>query len=108
MNRRVGAIEFRRTPRRFARNCSRQSFAGAAAREDLEVLGGRRPWWLTSERLFRAFGRASGRQPPGEFLFASLRQEDNHSMDAQFSATLQQWANMVLVWIGFGTLVGLM
>ncbi|HEV3137557.1 MAG TPA: GlsB/YeaQ/YmgE family stress response membrane protein [Pirellulales bacterium] len=29
-------------------------------------------------------------------------------MDAQFSVTLQQWANDVLVWVGFGTLVGLM
>jgi uncharacterized membrane protein YeaQ/YmgE (transglycosylase-associated protein family) len=29
-------------------------------------------------------------------------------MDAQFSVTLQHWANDVLVWVGFGTLVGLM
>ena len=29
-------------------------------------------------------------------------------MDAQFSATLQVWATDILVWVGFGTLVGLM
>ena len=29
-------------------------------------------------------------------------------MDAQFSATIQQWATDILVWVGFGTLVGLM
>jgi uncharacterized membrane protein YeaQ/YmgE (transglycosylase-associated protein family) len=29
-------------------------------------------------------------------------------MDVQLSATAQQWANDILVWIGFGTLVGLM
>jgi uncharacterized membrane protein YeaQ/YmgE (transglycosylase-associated protein family) len=29
-------------------------------------------------------------------------------MDAQFTATVQQWANDLLVWVGFGTLVGLM
>ena len=29
-------------------------------------------------------------------------------MDAQLTATVQQWANDLLVWVGFGTLVGLM
>ncbi len=29
-------------------------------------------------------------------------------MDAQLSATVQTWANDILVWVGFGTLVGLM
>ncbi len=29
-------------------------------------------------------------------------------MDAQLSAAAQQWANDILVWVGFGTLVGLM
>ena len=29
-------------------------------------------------------------------------------MDMQLPATAQQWANDILVWIGFGTLVGLM
>src|SRR3954464_4400966 len=29
-------------------------------------------------------------------------------MDAQLNATVQQWANDLLVWVGFGTLVGLM
>ena len=29
-------------------------------------------------------------------------------MDAQFATTVQQWANMFLVWVGFGTIVGLM
>ena len=29
-------------------------------------------------------------------------------MDPQFTATLQQWANIFLAWVGFGTLVGLM
>jgi uncharacterized membrane protein YeaQ/YmgE (transglycosylase-associated protein family) len=29
-------------------------------------------------------------------------------MDAQLPAMAQQWANDVLVWVGFGTLVGLM
>jgi uncharacterized membrane protein YeaQ/YmgE (transglycosylase-associated protein family) len=29
-------------------------------------------------------------------------------MDVQLPATAQQWANDILVWVGFGTLVGLM
>jgi uncharacterized membrane protein YeaQ/YmgE (transglycosylase-associated protein family) len=28
-------------------------------------------------------------------------------MDPQFTATIQQWGNDFLVWVGFGTLVGL-
>jgi uncharacterized membrane protein YeaQ/YmgE (transglycosylase-associated protein family) len=31
-----------------------------------------------------------------------------NAMDAQLATTAQQWANDVLVWVGFGTLVGLM
>jgi len=29
-------------------------------------------------------------------------------MDVQLTASAQQWANDILVWVGFGTLVGLM
>ncbi|HEX3726836.1 MAG TPA: GlsB/YeaQ/YmgE family stress response membrane protein [Pirellulales bacterium] len=29
-------------------------------------------------------------------------------MDVQFAASAQQWANDLLVWVGFGTVVGLM
>ena len=46
-----------------------------------------------------------GHQLLGEFYFGH---EEGPTMDVQLPAAAQQWANDILVWVGFGTLVGLM
>ncbi len=39
---------------------------------------------------------------------ARLTKFPSDAMDAQLPAEVQQWTNLFLVWVGFGTLVGLM
>jgi len=79
------------------------------------VLGGRRPRRLTCE-LFAPFrGIAPQTSAAGEFYSVTpfglrLITPSNlwFAMDVQLTETARQWANDILVWIGFGTLVGLM
>src|SRR5262249_28937344 len=52
------------------------------------------------------FSARLGRQWPGDFLIHTYQVD--RAMDVELSASAQQWANDILAWVGFGTLVGLM
>ncbi len=64
-------------------------------------MGGRRPRRLMSKML-RFNKRALDISGWGNFFKGQPR------MNVELAATAQQWANDFLVWVGFGTLVGLM
>jgi uncharacterized membrane protein YeaQ/YmgE (transglycosylase-associated protein family) len=50
-----------------------------------------------------------GRQQPGIFFSQARKRQTNMNLtDVQLAPEVQEWVNVVLIWVGFGTLVGLM
>ena len=80
---------------------------GAVARWTA-LWGGRCLELLASKVRIAATAAPLGRQQPRELCQSHFKADLAPMSELAFSPTAQHWINVVLIWIGFGTLAGLL